>query len=207
VRADSDGGELVGDDPPWAPWIPDEVASRLSGSPARWYVVAGWAVDLFRGRQTRAHHDIEIGVARDDFPMIRSSFEDFEFDVVGSGRRWPLSSNAFNEHFQTWLRDADTGVYHLDVFRDPHEGQEWICRRDESIRRSYDQVIRFSDAGIPYMSPEIVLLFKAKHLRDKDQHDFDGVLPLLDAEQIEWLRTSLQLVHPEHPWLTTLKQR
>jgi hypothetical protein len=206
VRVESDDGEVVGDDTPWAPWSPNEVASRLSGSPARWYVVAGWAVDLFLGRQTRAHHDIEIGVARDDFPVLRSVFSEFEFDVVGSGRRWPLSSSAFDEHFQTWLRDADTGEYHLDVFRDPHEGQEWICRRDTRIRLPYDEVVRVTETGIPYMSPEIVLLFKAKHLREKDQLDFNELLPLLNEQQIEWLRSSLELVHPDHPWTTIIRQ-
>jgi hypothetical protein len=33
---------------------------------------------------------------------------------------------------------------------------------------------------VPYLLPEIVLLFKAKHRRPKDRADFDGVLPLLD---------------------------
>ncbi|MGB8196583.1 MAG: hypothetical protein WCF25_06225 [Acidimicrobiales bacterium] len=208
MRSDTDDGEWVGDDALWAPWTPDEVASRLTGSHARWYVVAGWAVDLFHGRRTRAHHDIEIGVARDDFALLRASFSEFEFDVVGSGRRWPLSTNAFDEHFQTWLRDAgpDTGPYHLDVFRDPHDGSEWICRRDAQIHLPYEQVVRHSDTGIPYMSPEIVLLFKAKHLREKDQQDFECLLPLLDAQQIEWLRTSLEIVHPDHEWITLLSQ-
>jgi hypothetical protein len=59
--------------PPWTPWTPEEVSSRLSGSTARWYVVAGWAIDLFRGRQSRPHEDIEIGVPREDFALIRSA--------------------------------------------------------------------------------------------------------------------------------------
>jgi hypothetical protein len=34
--------------------------------------------------------------------------------------------------------------------------------------------------GTPYLVPEIVLLFKAKHDRPKDNADFAEVLPLLD---------------------------
>jgi hypothetical protein len=198
-------GELVEEDPPWAPWSPEEVASRLARSGARWYVVAGWAIDLFRGSQSRPHDDIEIGVARDDFPLIHSSLSEFDFDVIGSGRRWPLASGAYQHHFQTWVRDRATGVYHLDVFRDPHEGDVWVCRRDARIRMPYNELIRFSDSGIPYMSPEVALLFKAKRQHEKDQFDFEGTLPLLDQRQIDWLRTNLELVHPGHAWMTQLR--
>jgi len=198
------GGELIDDDVPWEPWTPEEVALRLANVSTRWYVVAGWALDLFRDRVTRPHEDIEIGVPVESFGTIRSALSSYEFDVVGSGRRWPLEDPAFDTHFQTWVRDAESGVYHLDVFRDPHDGDEWICRRDSSIRMPYDQVIRFTDDAIPYMSPEIVLLFKAKATREKDQRDFDDVLPLLDQRQTIWLRASLELLHPGHPWLAKL---
>jgi len=197
-------GERLGEDVAWEPWTPEDVASRLLGTSARWYVVAGWALDLFVGRQSRPHDDIEIGVPAESFSEIREVFADYDFDVVDSGRRWPLASDAFASTFQTWLRDNKTGVYHLDVFREPHNGSEWICRRDERIRMPYDQLIRFSGKGIPYMSPEVALLFKAKGLREKDQADFDGVLPLLRPQQIDWLRVNLELVHPGHVWINAL---
>jgi hypothetical protein len=54
------------------------------------------------------------------------------------------------------------------------------------------------------MSPEVVLLFKAKGLREKDQVDFDGVIPLLSPQQIDWLRMNLQMVHPGHVWINAL---
>ena len=180
------------------------MASRFAGSTLRWYVVAGWALDLFRGEQTRDHEDIEIGVPSADFPMVQEALQGFELDVVGSGEGWPVSDAAFNVHFQTWVRDPATGVYHLDVFRDPHDGDTWICRRDHSIRMPYDDLVKFSPSGIPFMSPEIALLFKAKHLRVKDQSDFDGVVPLLSEAQVEWLREGLLKIHPGHPWIPAL---
>jgi hypothetical protein len=65
-------------------------------------------------------------------------------------------------------------------------------------------VIAFTTDGIPYQQPEIALLFKAKHTRDKDQADFDTVLPLLGPDRRGWLADALTLVHPEHPWLRAL---
>jgi hypothetical protein len=35
----------------WEPWHPKVLAQRLAGLPVPWYVAAGWALDLFRGRQ------------------------------------------------------------------------------------------------------------------------------------------------------------
>jgi hypothetical protein len=197
-------GELLGEDVAWEPWTPDDVMTRLSSTNTRWYVVAGWALDLFIGHQTRPHDDIEIGVPTDSFEEIRKALGDFDFDVVDSGRRWPLISDAYASTFQTWLRDPKTGVYHLDIFREPHNGSEWLCRRNESIRMPYSQLICYSRDGIPYMSPEVALLFKAKGLREKDQVDFDEVLPLLSPRQIDWLRENLELLHPGHVWLRAL---
>ncbi|HEV3213894.1 MAG TPA: hypothetical protein VGZ03_10920 [Acidimicrobiales bacterium] len=202
-------GEVMAPDPPWQPWTPREVAERLAGVGTRWYVVAGWALDLFRGAKTREHEDIEIGVPAAGFAEVRVALADYECDVVGSnddgvGRRWPLDSAAFGEHFQSWFREPSTGVYHLDVFRDPHDGDTWWCRRDMSIRRPYDEVVRTSVDGIPYLAPEIALLFKAKAARAKDEADLEGVLPLLSAPQRDWLRSSLDRVHPGHPWLVRL---
>ena len=51
-----------------------------------------------------------------------------------------------------------------------------------------------------YLRPEIVLLFKARHAREKDQQDFDATLPVLGAVQRGWLREWLVVVHPGHAW-------
>ena len=57
--------------------------------------------------------------------------------------------------------------------------------------------------GIPYLAPEIVLLFKAKHAdRDKDAADFARALPLLDDQRRQWLADALRVVHPGHDWIT-----
>lgn len=118
--------------------------------------------------------------------------------------RWPLSSPAFDEHFQTWFSDRSTGEYHLDVFHDPHDGDTWVCRRDNTIRLPYDELVRYSPGGIPFMTPEVALLFKAKHARDKDCTDFGRVRPHFDRNQVQWLATNLARLHPGHPWLDDL---
>jgi len=186
-------------------WTPAEVAQQLAGVGTPWYVAAGWALDLFRGRRTRAHGDIEIAIPAARFPEVRHRFPGYVFDAAGSGRIWENAApEVLAATHQTWLRDPATGNYLLDVFREPHDGDTWICRRDERIRLPYSDVIHRTRDGIPYLAPELVLLFKAKHLRGKDQTDFDATVPHLTPAQRETLTELLTRVHPGHPWLAAL---
>jgi hypothetical protein len=188
-------------------YTPGEVAQRLSGTTVPWYVAAGWALDLFRGEQSREHHDIEIGVPAGRFPEIRAFFPEpeFAFDAVGSSRIWESATQpVLDATHQTWLREPGSGRYLLDVFREPHDGDTWICRRDETIRLPYAEIIQYTADRIPYLIPELVLLFKAKQRRPKDQADFDGILPLLTSDQRRTLSTLLRRVHPAHTWLDAL---
>jgi hypothetical protein len=185
----------------WDAWRPEEVQRRFAGVTAPWYVAAGWAIDLFLGEERRPHDDIEVAVPHDRFEEIARALHGFEFFVVGSGLAHPLSPAAIDQHHQTWVREPATGLWRLDVFREPSDGDTWICRRDPRIRLPYDRVISRTADGIPFARPEIVLLFKAKAARAKDDDDFAAVLPHLDEHRRAWLATALDLVHPGHRWL------
>jgi uncharacterized protein CbrC (UPF0167 family) len=186
-------------------WTPSEVARHLDGIAAPWCVAAGWALDLFLGRQTREHGDIEIAIPAASFPEVRGRFPGYIFDGAGSGRIWAdATPDVLAAVHQTWLRDPATGNYLVDVFREPHEGDTWICRRDETIRLPYRDIIHRTRDGIPYLAPELVLLFKAKHAREKDQADFGATVPHMTAAQRETLAGLLARVHPGHPWLADL---
>lgn len=58
-------------------WRPEQVAGRLAGVSAPWCIAAGWALDLFRGRQSRPHSDLEIAVPSDGFMEIRDRFPEY----------------------------------------------------------------------------------------------------------------------------------
>ena len=62
-----------------------------------------------------------------------------------------------------------------------------------------------SDLGVPFLRPEIVLLFKAKRPRRRDEEDFRNLLEVLSGESRSWLRSALSVVHPGHPWVGHLK--
>jgi hypothetical protein len=193
----------------WDAWRPEQVSALLAGVRAPWYVAGGWAIELFLGQERREHDDLEIAVPRDRFDRIAERLSGFELfipdgDLTDPGLVWPFAQApaALDAHQQTWVRDPATLRWRLDIFREPSDGETWICRRDERIKLPYVDVIEWTEEGIPYGRPEIILLFKAKHAdRPKDEADFTAVLPKLDSVRRSWLRASLRLVHPGHPWL------
>lgn len=80
----------------------------------------------------------------------------------------------------------------------------WVFRRNPTVTRAVDVFGGKTGDGIPYVAPEVLLLFKAKNRRPKAQQEFDAVASKLQPESREWLRAAIAATHPEHPWLTGL---
>jgi hypothetical protein len=194
------------DDAEWDAWTPQEAARRLAGLEAPWAVSAGWAIDLFLGRERREHEDLEIAAPADRFDEVAAALGELEFHVVTRGVAAPVSEahELMKTVHQTWGLDRAANVWRIDVFREPHDGDVWVARRDESIRLPYDELIEHTADGIPYERPEVVLLFKAKHARPKDEADLAAVLPHLNVERRRLLAEWIERVHPGHFWLPDL---
>jgi hypothetical protein len=187
-------------DEEWDAWTPARAAAEIGRTDVPWCVTGGWAIELFVGAAFRSHGDLEVAIPSSRWLELRSCLPDLEFFVAGSGELFSVESPALDEHHQTWGRDR-LGRFRIDVFREPHDGSTWVCRRDSTIRRSYVDLIRRTQDGIPYMAPEVVLLFKAKHDLPKDREDLNEALPRMDEQSRTWLKNALAVVHPEHDWL------
>ena len=73
--------------------------------------------------------------------------------------------------------------------------------RDPRIRQPIAAVGCTSDAGIPYLSPEVQLFYKAESPRPKDEVDFAAVLGELDPSQHAWLDEAVLHCYGDgHPW-------
>ena len=193
----------------WDAWTPAEAADLLEGVAAPWYVAAGWAIDLFLGGKRREHEDLEIAVPNDHFGEVANALAGYEILVItGPREATPLSiAGATLATHQTWVREPVSGRWRLDVFREPSDGDTWICRRDPRIRLPHADVVARTSEGIPYCRPEIALLFKAKHAHQpKNGDDFAAVLPHLAPERRSWLADALELAHPGHAWLGALER-
>ena len=77
------------------------------------------------------------------------------------------------------------------------DGQEWIFRRDPSLRIDWHDAVLRSDDDIPYLAPELQLLFKSRDARPKDDVDAHEVIPDLDDRRRQSLR---QWLPQDHHW-------
>lgn len=203
------GGEAHWDGPgldawrgAWRPW---EAAETLAGVGAPWCVVGGWAIDLFLGRQTRPHGDLEIAIVRPDLAAVRGHLAQYRFHAVGDGEVRALAADEAPppDKHQAWVLDEIAQLWRMDVMSAPGDHATWVCRRDESITAPRSRMIAERD-GIPYLRPEGAILYKAKARRSKDEADFAACGPHLDAEAREWLREALTCLHPGHDWIAKL---
>ncbi|ANC77601.1 hypothetical protein ABE65_012655 [Fictibacillus phosphorivorans] len=84
------------------------------------------------------------------------------------------------------------------------ENDYWIYKRNGTIRRKLTDIDLKTSAGVPYIKPEIQLLYKggSSVIREKDMVDLENVLPLLKDTSREWLRKSIMIQYPKgHPWI------
>lgn len=94
----------------WEPWHPIDVRDLLAGLDVLWCVVAGWALDLFRGEVTRVHEDIEIAIPWAAYDAVRARLVDYELFVAGNGMVRPLASvREWADCYQTWVWELRAG--------------------------------------------------------------------------------------------------
>jgi hypothetical protein len=60
----------------WKPMSVDDAVDLMSGLRLPWWVAGGWAIDLFLGRQTRPHGDIDLLVRREDQFAVQAYLAD-----------------------------------------------------------------------------------------------------------------------------------
>jgi hypothetical protein len=171
-----------------------------------WAVAGGWALDLFLGRLTREHADLDLAVWRADQDRLRAALTPLWVpEVADNGvlRPWSsdewLSSPIHEIHARAVNREGGS----LELLLNERDDTAWIYRRDTQVRRELDRAILVRD-GIPVLAPEIVLLYKSKAPRPTDEADFNAALPALTTEQREWLRLAIARSRADHPWASVL---
>jgi hypothetical protein len=97
-----------------------------------------------------------------------------------------------------------TSPWAFEILLNDSNGTNWLFRRNHSVRLPLAAIGETTSDGIPFLAPEIVLLFKAKRVREDDEKDFVSALPGLSPNQRSWLRNGLEVVHPHHPWADRL---
>ncbi len=189
------------------------ITTLMAGFPARWYVAGGWALDLHLGCVTRPHADIDIAIFRADQAALRAHLEGWVWMKAIPGERgrlepWlpgeELSLPLHELHAHKAAETANAPTLAAEFLLNESDGIHWIFRRDPRITRPLELTGRRSRQGLPILAPEVVLLYKAPRLSPDDDRDFHTVIPALDVEARQWLRSALSIYQPAHEWIAAL---
>jgi uncharacterized protein (DUF952 family) len=188
----------------------------MAGYRRPWWVAGGWALDLVLGHKTRPHADLEISVLACDQRALFKHLRGWDLRLAAPGAQLPRwdGSDIQPPFHQVWARRGPGRTSSADEFAaDPTmlgflleqgSADRWVFRRHPAITRPLHQLGRATADGVPFVAPEVALLFKAKLPRFKDQRDFDRVLPHLDGPARAWLAWALEQADPGNPWRARL---
>jgi hypothetical protein len=192
-----------------------DVAEAVGNLRAPFHIAGGWAIDLYLGRVTREHHDVDVLVMRRDHLGLHEALKEFSLKKIiphpdgmppnsGTIVEWPCGERLELPMHQINAYRAGESEPAFEVMLAESSDSEWIFRRNPQVRMPIARMGFYPLWGLPYLAPEIVLLFKAKHLEARDRIDFDNTLPVLSVDARRWLRDAIENTHPGHEWLKKL---
>lgn len=219
----------------------NELRQIMDSVGIRWAVCGGDAIDLFVGRQTRLHKDIDVAVFWEDREHIISEFlrrgwrifepdhgllreiTTLEEDLRTEDNLWCIKPETdsyqiikkHNDFYEitTERKHQDTLDYIEVLFNREKDGR-FLYKRDPAI--TLENYLYKNENGIPYLAPEMVLLYKSIFVRFLDvpeqkemvenyRHDFSVALEKFGGQQKWWLRNALIRCYPMgHEWLEKL---
>ena len=203
----------------------EEAADMLSGMNAKWAFCGGFALDLFLGRETRPHDDIDICA----FDHDRNAIKDYMlslgwrvYEFRGNGMLCPLNAETDSESGRNLMClrpncalvefypcEVPGMVYYIFrhgtmeelsyiefLFNRADETGFHLDKRLDLTRDTEKAILR--NGKYSYIAPEIALAYKSLSADDpKSEQDFNAVYPALNDEQKNWLQSAL---YDGHPW-------
>ncbi|MBQ9121279.1 MAG: hypothetical protein IJY12_02820 [Clostridia bacterium] len=201
----------------------------LCSAQISWAICGGYALDLFLDRDLRVHSDIDICVFENDRDtifqyMMQNAWRVYEFR--GQGKLRPLDAasssevgrnlmciNGDCELVKFYPCEDEELLYHeffhtginkfnyMELLFNTINDNNFVFDETLKIERDMSKAILFND-GIPYLAPEIVLLFKSRLSDKADYHyDFEQTYLHMNDEQKTWFSKNLDKLYPSgHIW-------
>lgn len=211
-------------------WLLEELKTFMAGSEFQWAVCGGFALDLFLDRNIRKHGDLDICVFENDRETIKRYALDKGWRVYefrGQGKVRPLDSAMASEAGRNMMCVKDgcdivkfypceeegmlyhrffhTGMdkfFYLEFLFNGTDSGYLLLDTGKGLKRELSKAI-LSRNGIPYLAPEIALLYKAANSDNPDYRlDFEQTYPHLNDDQREWFIRGMNLLYSHgHVWM------
>ncbi len=180
-----------------------KVGGLLRDLGREWYVCGGWALDLFLGRVTRAHKDVDIAVARRDQLVVQGYLlgRGWTLEKAADGRLspWVEGEELRLPLHAVWCRNETHAPNFFELLLNEVDDRVFRFRRDPTVTLPRARMSFQSPEGLPVLAPEIVLLYKSNSAEEYGE-DFRNAAPALSAESRAWLKGALEKVSPGHRW-------
>ena len=186
---------------------------------------------MYLNKQVRSHGDIDISAFWEDRNAIIEYMQSKEwtvYEACGGGvvhlidnidnqkyiKRNIFCVKACCTFFHTEPCGEDMFKYEIDHIEqsqldyieflfNTYNEKGFVYARNSNIIRTLDKAILKNDS-IPYLSPELVLLYKSTDImREGYQLDFDVTISHLSEDSKQWLINAFNIMYPDgHIWLS-----
>ncbi len=199
----------------WEPLQPEEVSELFKSLDINWWIAGGWAIDIFLGKKSREHLDIDVLILRKDQIIIHKHLNEWELYKTNQPGLKPWEKGEYLEIGvnSVWCKETSDSPWVLEIMFLDTIKDEWFFRCNPKIRLTLMEIGLQTKSGISFLKPEIQLLYKAnKNPSAKDMQDFLNVVSLLENESLIWLKNALLQQYKEnHSWIvkinTILKEK
>lgn len=190
----------------WAPLSIKEVTELFHHAPFMWMIAGGWALDLHIGFESREHGDMDIVFkSSDQEKVFHFLSKDWELYKAKDGGLAPWQAGEFSVSIDNiWARKNTQSPWAFQMLFVEDINEQWLYKREKSITKPIEDLLLRSVEGIPYMRPEVQLLYKAgsSNIRKKDLEDFLLIWPSLNETGKHWFNEALTKQFPAgHEWL------
>lgn len=196
----------------WQTYPLETIMSLFDTLDIQWGIGGGVALDLYCGFTTRHHEDIDIIIFVKDAAEVIHLLQDFSLFKAENGILTPYAyEDKTDESFSIWVSEEEDSPFVFEILLISTREDFWIYKRNSDIRGSIDELFLLNEANIPYIKPEVQLLYKmdGSHIRDKDIIDFEKFVPLLGTDEKIWLKKQLTVqgnTYMEHTLLKSGKR-
>ena len=220
-----------------------ELKNLMDAIGVDWAVCGGDAIDLFVGKQTRLHKDIDVAIRWEDRDKVIQGFLNRQWRVFEPDNGRMREITTLEEDLRTednlWCIRPDTdsytivskhdNYYEITTDRNNQTVLDYVEVLFNRIADGYflykrNPVIKLRDylycspSGIPFLAPEMVLLYKSIFVRYLEspelnlidmvknyRHDFRVANEKMNTGQRLWLKDALQIAYPKgHEWIGEL---